>query len=218
MATKTTAKKSPKTIRHDIKLPMPEKDAVKFQAWCKTKPAIKILDIYDTLPGPLRKAMYAFFAYLSNQKSSEKKLDEYLLLNREFRRDALGLIEKLETAIPKAKRAGFNEAIQSNKKAFDELERQSKSLAAGRKKGTEAGVSRAKNDMDEFNFIMDELFATGGEGWEMVSNKDGRQLFGRMRGKMDKHMQKPWTDTTLEKKIATKRAAINRALKTVSGQ
>ena len=216
MATKTTAKKSPKTIRHDIKLPMPEVDAVKFQAWCKTKPAIKILDNYDTLPGPLRKAMYAFFAYLSNQKSSEKKLDEYLPLNREFRRDALALIEKLHSDIPKAKRADYEQAILENKKMSVAATQQENALQKGREKGTASRVKRAKTDMETFDTIMGELFAHGGKGWSM--GRDSQTLFGYMRRNLDKEMKRPWANSTLVKKIAAKKALIEKALKTVSGQ
>jgi hypothetical protein len=209
-----TDNNSQKSIEHkiDFQLRNGEDDA-KFQAWCKTPSAIEALNAYEVATMPMKKKAFVIMSYLfdrSMNNEAKEQEDALFRMNEEFRKTALELIEKLSNDIPAAKQAGYEAAINKNKKIADKISKQDAAFRSGRAKGTAARVKKAKDLNEQFEKIMNDLFSQRGKGWEWRAD----QLFLYVK----KSMSGAWTDTSLMKKIANKKAAIKKAQKSISDQ
>jgi hypothetical protein len=229
-----TDKNSPKSIEHKIYLPLGnEEDDAKFQAWCKTPSAIESLNAYDDAPKPMRKALFSYFAYQTDQfhdflkdwnvardgviGDQNKQLSE-LLTAWEKQNDEksqqiselLAFAEKVISDIPAARQAGYKAALEKNQETVARLNKQDAVLQKGREKGIRVRLENATKFKKQLEGIMNDLLVTGSQGREWKSD----QIFNHVK----KVMPGAWSDSTLKKKIATEIAKINKTQKSVSGQ
>jgi hypothetical protein len=223
-----TDKNSHMRVEHKIYLPLDsEEDDAKFQAWCKTPSAIESLNAYDDAPKPMRKALFSYFAYQTDQfhdflkdwnvardgviGDQNKQLSELLTAwEKQNDEKSQQISEKVISDIPAARQAGYKAALEKNQETVARLNKQDAVLQKGREKGIRVRMENAAKLKNQFEKIMNDLLVTGSQGREWKSD----QIFNHVK----KVMPGAWSDSTLKKKIATEIAEIKKTQKSVSGQ